>query len=85
MMTGKFTGVRGANHEYCWHVGQQFQYDLNTSVPGTQIITVDGDELDFIRAKFSNLKDCAFARVVVYKGEDADFIFQHMLQYRPKR
>lgn len=65
--------------DYVWHVGQQ-RPCLVGDTPFEDVceIQADGHELDHIRSRFKNLPDSPDSAVVRWKGEMAQFIYDHL-------
>lgn len=65
-----------------WHVGEKVNGNLIAKIEtGTfRVVEIqaDGHELQYIRDNFRNLPDAINQRVISWKGELAQFIFDHL-------
>lgn len=65
-----------------WHVGEKVNGNLIAKIEtGTfRVVEIqaDGHELQYIRDNFRNLPDCPYLKLVTWKGNWAQFIFDHL-------
>jgi len=67
-------------YDYTWHVGLQRPCAVGDTPFGDVCeIQADCHELDYIRSRFKNLPDSPDSRVVRWKGEMAQFIYDHLI------
>lgn len=78
------------DEELTWHVGEKKpEWPVYLSYPSARgnetepfkdvvEIQADGHELEYIRQNFKNLPDATHKRVVSWKGDMAQFIYDHL-------
>lgn len=74
--------VNIGTYQYYWHVGSKPTWKISDDFDANSIVVqADGDELEFIRATFTNIL-MADSRVVTWYGETAKFIATHIDRVR---
>lgn len=61
-----------------WHISEPVPEGVHKNLNHLEYISVDGDELDHIKTKFTNLPMANHKRVVSWRGELARFIVENL-------
>lgn len=64
--------------EYFWHVGERRPDIDNHYFEDVVEVYADGHELEYVRENFKNLPDAPNKRGVVWRGDLAQFIYEHL-------
>lgn len=64
--------------QYNWHISEQRPRTSNQAFEDVCEIYADGHELEYIRKKHTNLPDAPTAHSVVWRGDFAQFIYDHL-------
>ncbi len=68
-------------HHYSWHVGDRRPTKNHYPFEDVTEVYADGDELDWVRQNYSNLPLANHCKGMVWRGDLAQFIYDHMPTY----
>lgn len=78
-VTFQTNAPHGQKRDEIWHIGTMKPYHEKDET--VVAIQVDGDELEEIIGEFKNIIYPVSRRVVTWRGETAQFIWEHLKDY----